>query len=64
MELERLTVAIEGDTSGLKQAVKEGDSFGGQSVIINLNYDASSDASDMARDIAKNVRRYRMAGAF
>lgn len=32
-------------------------------IIINLNYNASDDATDMVRDIATGVRRYRMAGA-
>ena len=30
--------------------------------VINLNYDASEDANDMLRDLARGVRRYRMAG--
>ena len=33
-------------------------------IIINLNYTASDDANDMVRDIARNVKLYRMAGAF
>ena len=33
------------------------------SIVINLNYDASSDANDMLRDLARGVSRYRMAGA-
>lgn len=32
-------------------------------VTINLNYDASEDATDMLRDIVRGVKRYRMAGA-
>ena len=35
----------------------------GGTINIYLNYDASTDASDMVRDIAKGVKRYRMAGA-
>jgi len=31
-------------------------------ININLNYDASSDASELLRDIARGVKRYRMAG--
>lgn len=31
-------------------------------IIINLNYDASADANDMLKDIARGVRRYRMEG--
>lgn len=33
-------------------------------ITINLYYTASDDASDMVRDIARNVKLYRMAGAF
>lgn len=33
-------------------------------IIINLNYDASADATDLLRDINRGVKRYRMAGAF
>lgn len=33
------------------------------SIVINLNYDASDDANDMLRDLARGVQRYRMAGA-
>lgn len=32
-------------------------------IVINLNYTQNDDATDMLRDIAKGVRRYRMAGA-
>lgn len=37
--------------------------YGGD-VVVNLNYDASADAESMARDIARSLKRYRMAGAF
>lgn len=37
---------------------------GAGSIIINLNYTAGDDANDMVRDIARGVRRYKMAGAF
>lgn len=30
---------------------------------FNLNYDADADATDMLRDLARGVQRYRMAGA-
>lgn len=33
-------------------------------ITINLYYTASDDANDMVRDIARNVKLYRMAGAF
>ena len=32
-------------------------------ITVNLAYDASADAEQMARDVARNVRLYRMAGA-
>lgn len=34
----------------------------GGNTVINLNYDASADANDMLRDLARGVRRYKMAG--
>lgn len=40
-----------------------GISSGGDVFNINLGYDASADATDMLRDIARGVQRYRMAGA-
>lgn len=33
------------------------------SIVINLNYNADADATDMLRDLARGVQRYRMAGA-
>ena len=38
-------------------------SNGGDVFNFNLNYDANADASDMIRDLARGVQRYRMAGA-
>lgn len=35
---------------------------GGGDIIVNLNYDASDDATDMLRDITRNIKRYRMVG--
>jgi len=35
----------------------------GGDIIINLYYDASADANDMVRDIARGIQRYKMAGA-
>ena len=35
----------------------------GGGINISLNYDASDDATDMLRDLARGIRRYRMAGA-
>lgn len=36
----------------------------GGDIIINLNYNAGEDANELARDIARGINRYRMAGAF
>lgn len=38
-------------------------STGGDVFNLNLNYDADADATDMIRDLARGVQRYRMAGA-
>lgn len=49
----------------IRQAVKKEQTTSSQeNIIINLNYTAGDDANDMVRDIAREVRRYRMAGAF
>ena len=32
-------------------------------IVVNLNYDASEDSKDMLRDLARGIRRYKMAGA-
>lgn len=37
---------------------------GNSGITVNLNYDASDDATDMLRDLARGIKRYRMAGAF
>lgn len=39
------------------------DKINSGSITINLNYDASADANDMLRDLARGVQRYKMAGA-
>lgn len=44
----------------ISDAVSSG---GGGDIVINLNYDSSDEARDMVRDLARGVRRYRMAGA-
>ena len=50
--------------SALMKDIKEATQGSGEGdIIINLNYTASDDASDMVRDIARNVKLYRMAGA-
>ena len=46
----------------LMRDIKEATSDGG--ITVNLNYDASDDAQDMTRDLARNIKRYRMAGVF
>ena len=50
----------------ITQAVINGnnDQHRSESIVINLNYDASADANEMVRDIARGINRYRMAGAF
>ena len=49
----------------IRQAIKKEQTTSAQeNIIINLNYTAGDDANDMVRDIAREVRRYRMAGAF
>jgi len=37
---------------------------GSDNITINLNYNASDDADDMLRDLARGIKRYRRAGAF
>ena len=49
--------------SALMRDIREA-SGGGGDIIINLNYDADTDATDMVRDIARGIQRYKMAGAF
>lgn len=46
----------------ISEAAKDNNSGG--DVNINLYYDASEDANALARDVARNVKRYRMAGVF
>ena len=48
----------------IRQAIKKEQQPSGGDVIINMTYNAGDDANDMVRDIARGVRRYRMAGAF
>ena len=51
--------------SALMKDIKEATQGSGEGdIIINLNYTASDDANDMVRDIARNVKLYRMAGGF
>lgn len=46
----------------LMKDIKDATSGNGD-VIINLNYDADADATDMLRDLVRGVQRYKMAGA-
>ena len=46
----------------LKQAVSEANTGGGDVFNIYLNYNAGADANDMLKDIARGVKRYKMAG--
>lgn len=48
----------------ISSAVQNNHVESSQPIVVNLNYNASDDANDMVRDIARGVRRYRMAGAF
>ena len=43
------------------EPVKSTQNSGGD-IIINLNYDANADASDMLKDISRGMKRYKMAG--
>ena len=48
----------------IKEATSENTDNNGGVINIYLNYNAGDDANEMVRDIAKGVKRYRMAGAF
>jgi hypothetical protein len=48
--------------NNLMNDIKEAVDGGNGDININLNYDASDDATDMLRDLARGVRRYRMVG--
>lgn len=49
--------------SPLSGTVGTGAKMGGDVFNINLAYDADADSTDMLRDLARGVQRYRMAGA-
>lgn len=50
---------------GRKQLMEDiSNATNGGQIVINLNYDASTDAQEMVADIARGLKRYRMAGAF
>ena len=46
----------------LKEDIADAVKGTNQPIVINLNYNASDDANDMMRDVARVARRYRMAG--
>lgn len=48
----------------IRQAVKKEQTQSEGNIIINLTYNAGDDANEMVKDIARGVKRYRMAGAF
>lgn len=49
---------------GRKQLLEDIANASGNSIVINLNYDAGTDAQEMVSDIARGLKRYRMAGVF
>lgn len=49
---------------GRKQLLEDIASVNGGQIVINLNYDAGTDAQEMVSDIARGLKRYRMAGVF
>lgn len=48
----------------LMDDIKEASGSNSGNITINLYYDASVDANEMVRDIARGIKRYKMAGAF
>lgn len=52
------TASVIGSSVGSGTTTNGGDVFN-----INLGYNADADATDMLRDLARGVKRYRMAGA-
>lgn len=49
---------------GRKQLMEDiSNATNGGQIVINLNYDASTDAQEMVADLARGIKRYRMAGA-
>lgn len=50
---------------GRKQLMEDiSNATSGGQIVINLNYDAGTDAQEMVSDIARGLKRYRMAGVF
>lgn len=48
--------------SSLMNDIKEAVNDNGSNIVINLNYNADADATDMLRDLSRGVQRYKMAG--
>ena len=48
----------------IRKAVRKEQTQSEGNIIINLTYNAGDDANEMVKDIARGVKRYRMAGAF
>ena len=48
--------------NNLMNDIRDAVAGNGGDININLNYEASDDATDMLKDLARGVKRYRMAG--
>lgn len=48
--------------SALMRDISDAVNGNGGDIVVNLNYDASDDATDMLIDLTRNIRRYRMIG--
>lgn len=49
--------------NALMKDIREAVDGNGGGIVVNLNYDADADATDLLRDFTRGVQRYRMAGA-
>lgn len=57
------TALLNDMTKAVNRGMEQTENNGGD-INIYLTYNAGDDANDMVKDIARGVRRYRMAGAF
>ena len=57
------TALLNDMTKAVNRGIEQTENNGGN-INIYLTYNAGDDANDMVKDIARGVRRYRMAGAF
>ena len=48
--------------SSLMRDIREATKGNGGNVVVNLNYNAAEDATDMLRDLARGIQRYKMVG--